>query len=190
MKWFFIVIFVLIVGATSVQASPVEQQTVRRLDTGTVVMQDATWKWGSDNKLIVTNGQNSDAVLTLLQDSKSMIAVYVRAGDNYTLDNIWHSTFSLSWVLGEDWDGSAGTFTRNVQRDLFNQPLVFDRTVIVGQGDAPPSAIQYSYWKAYLGSPRSNDPKTLEELGGSRLFPRFLDCLHPDEDHPCPDDDN
>lgn len=185
MKWMLIGILGLMVGASTVEASSPSQQTTRRLDTGTIISQNTNWKWGADNKLIVTNGQSLDAVVTLSQDNKPMIAVYVRAGDVYVWDSIWHSTYSLSWVLGEDWDSDAAAFTRKTATDRFDQPLAFDRTVI------PDIGVQYSFWKAYLGSPRPNDSKTLEQLGGVRPFPKiFVFCPNPpitDEDFACQD---
>jgi len=138
----------------------------RRLPTGTIVKQDPNWIAGDDNLLIITNNQDSDAVVELDQNQVPMIRVYVQAHDSYTLTSIWHSTFTLSFVLGQDWDSKALAFTSQVRNDHFDQPLVFDRTV--GLSDDGYCSIFYSYWKANLGSSAPGDTKTLEELGDHR----------------------
>jgi hypothetical protein len=154
--------------AATVAATPVAAP--RRLPTGTVVQIDSSWSAGADNILIVNNGQDLDAVVTLSRNNVPMISVYVRAHEAYTIGPIWHDAYTLAFVLGQDWDSIALTFTRQVQPDSFDQPLAFDRNVILSS-DGNPVLIQYSYWKAYLGSGRPNDLKSLEELGDSYPFP-------------------
>ena len=154
--------------AATVAATPVAAP--RQLPTGTVVKIDSSWSAGADNILIVNNGQDLDAVVTLARNNVPMISVYIRAHETYTLGPIWHDTYTMSFVLGQDWDSAALTFTRQVQSDRFDQPLAFDRNVIYW-GDVNSRLIQYTYWKAYLGSGRPNDPKSLEELSETYPFP-------------------
>jgi hypothetical protein len=152
------------VPAATVAATPATAP--QRLPTGTIVKLDSSWLVGADNVLIVNNGQDLDAVVTLSHDNIPMISVYVRAHDSHTIGPIWHDTYTLSFVLGQDWDSRAMSFTSRVQQDRFEQPLTFDRVVTLA-GDRASLLIQYSYWRAYLGSGRTNDPKSLEEVGDS-----------------------
>ncbi len=161
----------LIAGYSTAHADSPRQAPPRRLPTGAIVNEAPSWDAGADNILIVNNGQDLDAVVELVRNGVSMISVYVRAHESYTIGPIWHDTFSLNFMMGQDWDSTAMTFTNQLRRDRFDQPLVFDRNVIDLFTDTP--LIQFTYWKAYLGSANLNDPKKLEQFYGSRPIPQF-----------------
>lgn len=165
-------LFALLIASYSAAfASSPQQAPARRLPTGAIVNIAPTWSAGADNILIVNNGQDLDAVVELVRNGVPMISVYVRAHDSYTIGPVWHDTYSVNFVLGQDWDGNAMTFTTQVRRDRFDQPLVFERKILNYYTGSP--TIEFTYWKAYLGSANPGDAKTLEQLGGSRPFLLF-----------------
>src|SRR5713101_7961331 len=65
-------------AAPTVSPVPTLAGPPRRLNTGAIVKQDANWKVGDDNKLIVTNSQDLDAVVTLAQNNVPQIVFYLR----------------------------------------------------------------------------------------------------------------
>jgi hypothetical protein len=163
----------LTAGYSPAHASVPRQAPPRRLPTGAIVNITPSWSAGGDNLLTVDNGQDLDAVVDLRNDT-SGISVYIRSHDSFAIGPVWHDTYSLSFMLGEDWDSKAMTFISQTRRDRFDQPLVFERNVVpaydIANGFAGNLLIQYTYWNAYLGSANPNDPKKLQEFNATRLF--------------------
>jgi len=74
------------------------------------------WTSDSDNLLVVNNNGSRDAVVALapvsLLQTNAVVAVYVRARDQFTCNGINEGTYYTYVTQGEDWDSAQGRFTR------------------------------------------------------------------------------
>ena len=77
------------------------------------------------------------AILTRAGSNSPLIAVYIRAGDTFTVEGIENSVYELYFSLGEDWDDQRMQFTRNVVRERFEEPLSFETS-------SAPGGVQYT----------------------------------------------
>ena len=72
------------------------------------------------------------AVLTPVGSKFPLVAVYIRAGDSFTIKGIKDGSYELYFKLGEDWDDQQGQFTRNVTRERFMELLSFETSSVAG----------------------------------------------------------
>jgi hypothetical protein len=80
----------------------------------------------------VLNHQDAVAVLTPVGSKFPLVAVYIRAGDSFTIKGIKDGSYELYFKLGEDWDDQQGQFTRNVTRERFMELLSFETSSVAG----------------------------------------------------------
>jgi len=88
---------------------------------------DATVERGLGS-LRVENGTKRDAVAVLFDDSsteagEAQRAIYVRAGEEATIEEIAPRTYTLRFLLGLDWDDTARGFRDDPKFSEFVKPL-------------------------------------------------------------------
>jgi hypothetical protein len=96
--------------------------------TGTYFVRKMSGGYG---ELIIKNGRDLDAVAVLTSSwnpKTPLMAVYIQAGDTYTIDGIEDGTYELFFTLGEDWDSDQEKFTRNTAYSRFEDPFEFRTT--------------------------------------------------------------
>lgn len=108
------------------------------LPTGTVIKKRTAYLQG-DGELKISNGTSYDALAKLILDGASVLTVYIKAGDTYTMKNISDGTYWLAFAQGTDWNATTLKFNRNAQVSAFDE--TFDFTT---------SDTQYSAWEVTL----------------------------------------
>jgi hypothetical protein len=101
----------------------------RRLNTGIVVKKDSGWKVSSTAPILaltIANERSEDAVAVLTLNSIAMFAVYIRAGQSFTISGIVKNSYVLYIGFGEDWDSNTAKFTRAAQYVRHNEPITFE----------------------------------------------------------------
>lgn len=97
------------------------------LPTGTVIKKRAAYL-GGEGQLEIANGTSYDAVAKLIRDGASVLTVYIKAGDTYTMENISDGTYWLAFAQGTDWDATAQKFNRNEHFQAFDDTFPFETT--------------------------------------------------------------
>lgn len=120
------------------------------LPTGTVLKKRSTYLQG-DGELKISNGTSYDAVAKLIRDGASVLTVYIKANNTYTMKNISDGTYWLAFVQGTDWNAETQKFNRNAHASAFDETFEFETT-----------ATQYSGWEVTLnpvagGTAQSSD---------------------------------
>ncbi|HEY9878783.1 MAG TPA: hypothetical protein V6D29_10025 [Leptolyngbyaceae cyanobacterium] len=79
------------------------------------------------SKLTVENGNSVDAVVKLVDQAtgRTLRFVYVKAGEEVTLDNLGAYTTELKFALGVDWDEQKKLFRHNQSLMAFSEPVKF-----------------------------------------------------------------
>lgn len=106
---------------------PIKIALNRSLPENTVFVSPATDGGGS---LQVSNGTNRDAYIKLV-DSRSgtlIAAFYVKLNSSFTLKQIPDGTYEVLFMLGEDWDSKAQSFTKSKSFTKFDKSLNFTTT--------------------------------------------------------------
>lgn len=93
----------------------------------TVLVSPATDGGGS---LQVSNGTNRDAYIKLVEPRSGTLvaAFYVKLNSSFTLEQIPDGTYEVIFVLGEDWDSKAQSFTKSKSFTKFDKSLNFTTT--------------------------------------------------------------
>jgi len=98
------------------------------LPTGTYLIKKMSSGYG---KLTIENGLQSDAVVVLsnfYNPKIALIAVYIQAGDTYTITGIEDGVYTLYFVIGKDWDNNKKEFRQPEMYSRFKDSLVFETT--------------------------------------------------------------
>ncbi|MHB0871414.1 MAG: hypothetical protein ACYC5J_18435 [Chloroflexota bacterium] len=102
----------------------------RRPATGTLVHDTARSGLG---RLAIENGLDQDALAVLTTTGgASVVSVYVRSRESFTLSGIGDGSYHLYFAVGEEWDGASARFTRNDDYSRFEEPLTFRTTRVSG----------------------------------------------------------
>ncbi len=104
----------------------------RRLATGTFIKDSPR---GGHGELTIRNelsGRDAVAVLTPAGSDSPLIAVYIRAGDSFTVQGIEDGAYELYFTLGEDWDDQPMRFTRKARLERFKDLLSFQTIPVTG----------------------------------------------------------
>ena len=111
----------------AVPKPPIAIALNRSLPENTVLVSPATNGRGS---LKVSNGTNQDAYIKLvdLRSDTLVAAFYVKSNSNFTLKQIPDGTYQVLFVLGEDWDSKAKSFTQSKSFVKFDKSLNFTTT--------------------------------------------------------------
>lgn len=97
------------------------------LDNGTIINSLAGYLGGL-GKLSIDNGTDLDSVAKLINGSrKSIITVYIKAHNSYTIDGIAVGRYELFFAHGRDWDSSTNSFLLSRSFSKFEDS--FDFTV-------------------------------------------------------------
>ena len=93
------------------------------LDNGTILKKNNSYLSGY-GELKIENGTSLDAVAKLVRDGTSVLTVYIKANNTYTIADISDGVYWLAFTQGVDWDSDSQNFKRNVQysaiEDTFN----------------------------------------------------------------------
>ncbi len=104
---------------------------------------------GGFGLLTVTNGTADDAVAILTRNGNLVTALYLRSGDNYSVNNIKDATYNLYFSTGSDWNGKEFLSSPTYQR--FQDALVFTtKTTATGRVI---TALNFSLQTAAGGNP-------------------------------------
>ena len=98
------------------------------LPTGTYLIKKMSSGYG---ELTIENGLQSDAVVVLsnfYNPKIALIAVYIQAGDTYTITGIEDGIYTLYFVIGKDWDNNKKEFRQPEMYSRFKDSLVFETT--------------------------------------------------------------
>jgi hypothetical protein len=99
----------------------------RHLANGTL-LKEAIARNGK-GELSINNSLDLDAVAALTtMDNANTLSVYVRSKSKLDITRIPDGTYKLFFMVGEDWDGVAGKFTRQVQYWVFEDTLLYKTT--------------------------------------------------------------
>jgi hypothetical protein len=112
----------------------------RRLANGTLIRNGGR---GGRAYLRIRNGLSHDAVVTLVRGKSRVLSVYVRKNKSYQINGVRDGTYRIYFTTGDDWDGSARTFTRNCDFSRFEDPVRF-QTFYTG------GSIQWQNWSLTL----------------------------------------
>jgi hypothetical protein len=119
-------------GKHDVTAGPLKQrlvvQDITRPKNGKVLTNKIK---GGRGSLTVDNGNDVDAVIVLAKKSKptkTVLAVYVRAGKTAKVKGIKDGTYIVYFSLGRRWDRVTKGFTSDVQRSRFVDKIRFKTT--------------------------------------------------------------
>ncbi|MDR3575374.1 MAG: SH3 domain-containing protein [Anaerolineaceae bacterium] len=105
---------------------------------------------GGYGLLTITNGAGDDCVAVLTRNGKLVTALYLRAMENYSVNNIKDATYNLYFSKGSEWNGKE--FLSSPTYQQFADPLVFS-TTNTAQG------IKYSTWNVTLqAAANGNEP--------------------------------
>ena len=96
---------------------------------------------GGYGLLTVTNGAAADSLVVLTRNGQIVTALYLRAGDTYSINNIKDATYSLYFSTGSDWNSKEFLSSASYQR--FENPLVFTTS-------NTPQGIKYATWNVNL----------------------------------------
>lgn len=113
---------------------------------------------GGMGQLKVKNGGDRDAVLILTKPSapsKSLLAVYVRAGKTATVKGIKDGTYAAYFKQGSRWDGYSKAFTSDQELSRFRDTIRF-------QTSRTATTIRWKIWtlslEAVAGGNAPTDP--------------------------------
>jgi hypothetical protein len=119
-------------GKHTVTAGPLKErlvvQDITRPKNGKVITNKIK---GGRGSLTVDNGNDVDAVIVLAKKSKptkTVLAVYVRAGKTAKVKGIKDGTYIVYFSLGRRWDRVTKGFTSDVQRSRFVDKIRFKTT--------------------------------------------------------------
>jgi hypothetical protein len=113
-------------AARPASPSPSPTAPPRRLANGHFLREHPRQGLG---KLTIENGQQADAVAVLTTPEKvTVLSVYVRGGDSFTVEQIADGTYRLFFMIGEDWDDAANRFTRRPGLSAFDDDFAFTTT--------------------------------------------------------------
>lgn len=97
------------------------------LPTGTVIKRRSAYLQG-EGELKISNGTSYDAVAKLIRDGASVLTVYIKANDTYTMTGINDGTYWLAFAQGTDWNNTTLKFNRNAVTSAFDDTFVFETT--------------------------------------------------------------
>lgn len=114
-------------GSKTVLTPPIVIALNRSLPENNVLVSPATDGGGS---LQVSNGTNRDAYIKLVEPRSGTLvaAFYVKLNSSFTLEQIPDGTYEVIFVLGEDWDSKAQSFTKSKSFTKFDKSLNFTTT--------------------------------------------------------------
>jgi hypothetical protein len=118
--------------------APVKQDTslVDRLNSptsnvslanGTIIKKNTLYLRG-DGELEIKNGTSLDAVAKLIRNGTSVLTIYIKANNNYTIKNISDGTYWLAFAQGTDWNSTTQKFNRNPQYSVFDETFNYITT--------------------------------------------------------------
>jgi CARDB len=111
---------------------------------------------GGMGRLTVKNGGSHDAVVLLAKSSKpskTLLAVYVRAGKSATVKGIRDGTYVVWFATGTRWDTHSRTFTSSRELRRFEDTMRFRTT-------RTSTYIKYSIWKVTLNATSGGNAPT------------------------------
>ena len=107
-----------------------EKAQHRRLANGALVKDSGRSGLG---QLTVSNGTDSDAVVSLTRGERVVFTVYVRRGADTTVRRVENGTYTVYFSTGEDWNASKRSFTTGCVFEKFDSKAKF-RTIQVSGG--------------------------------------------------------
>lgn len=81
---------------------------------------------GLGQELAIDNGNDQDALVTLVRDGAPVLALYVGSRSNVSVKGIPNGTYSMDYTQGDDWDSGLKAFTRACAFLGIDQELQFD----------------------------------------------------------------
>lgn len=76
-------------------------------------------------ELLIKNGTSLDAVAKLISGGTSILTVYIKANNSYTMTDISDGIYWLAFAQGLDWDSTTQKFRRNTQYSAFDETFDF-----------------------------------------------------------------
>jgi len=101
--------------------------TATSLANGTILKKNSVYLRG-DGELQIKNGTNLDAIAKLILGGTSVLTVYIKANNTYTMLNISDGTYWLAFAQGLDWDSTTQKFRHNIQYSVFDETFYFVTT--------------------------------------------------------------
>jgi len=94
------------------------------LTNGTILKKNSIYLRG-DGELQIKNGTSLDAVAKLIRAGSSVLTVYIKANNTYTMTNISDGIYWLVFAQGSGWDSTTQRFQRNTQYSAFEDTFDF-----------------------------------------------------------------
>ena len=79
-------------------------------------------------ELQIKNGTSIDAVAKLIRGGTSILTVYIKANNTYTMLDVSDGIYWLAFAQGLDWDSTTQKFRRNTQFSVFEETFNFTTT--------------------------------------------------------------
>ena len=97
------------------------------LANGTVLKKSTVYLNGY-GEVQIQNGTDQDAVAKLIHGGTSVLTVYIKANNTYTMRDISDGVYWLVFVQGLDWDSTTQKFRRDAQYSAFDETFNFVTT--------------------------------------------------------------
>lgn len=123
---FLSLIAAIILSFTSVLAQEL------RPETGTIIKES---KMDGRGELEIINNAADDAVVVLVANKTGIVdaAVYIRAGDIFSLIGIEDGSYDLYLKQGQSWNAGLQRFTANLSQSRMRDPITFE-TIKIPEG--------------------------------------------------------
>lgn len=105
---------------------PPTADTSRSLASGTLIKKPA--RRGLGELAIINTAGTTDAVVTMVRDGVTAMAVYVRAGAVSTARHIGDGVYQIYVTTGTDWDAAEHAFTRECAFQKMNTTFAYVTT--------------------------------------------------------------
>jgi len=110
------------------EPSSIPSHPIYSLKNGESLLENSSFLSG-EGQLKIKNGTNFDALAKLInKQDKSIKTVYIKAKNNYTIQNISDGNYKLVFLLGSDWNKAKITFNENRSYSKFDDYFNFKTT--------------------------------------------------------------
>lgn len=122
------VIYIILI-VISIIISGCMEKSVYSPKTGTILKNTVS---DGNGMLKIINRFSDDSVVALTRSNDSnisVLSVYIRSHDSYTINNISDNSYKLYYKLGEYWNNDSGKFSVTKENSKFDKEWTYSPTV-------------------------------------------------------------